>query len=203
MSTFELAYLSKFILIFALPAKVLTYQQVFKASAFAFVWNGACSFQYAICHIHACISLLITGVFHLERLEPPFAPLKLFIVQISQETHRREESDSIWEAQSTLTLWLAQLVLIPFDLAVVDSSITSGTRCARPLLAVSLGRTPAHMQTARHHISCYPVLCLSATYDSITCCCIRKQATALALYHIDHLETNQHDLLPRTTVHGT
>ena len=47
--------------------------------------------------------------------------------QVSKETHRREESDSIWEAQCTLTLWLAQLVLIPFDLAVVDSSITAQT----------------------------------------------------------------------------
>ena len=52
--------------------------------------------------------------------------------QVSKETHRREESDSIWEAQCTLTLWLAQLVLIPFDLAVVDSSITQqSTRCSR------------------------------------------------------------------------
>lgn len=51
-----------------------------------------------------------------------------FVAQISQETHRREETDSIWEAQCTLTLWLAQLVLIPFDLAVVDSSITHGAR---------------------------------------------------------------------------
>ncbi len=52
-------------------------------------------------------------------------------VQVSQETQRREESDSIWEAQCTLTLWLAQLVLIPFDLASVDSSITaSATRSA-------------------------------------------------------------------------
>ena len=49
-------------------------------------------------------------------------------VQISQETHRRDETDSIWEAQSTLTLWLAQLVLIPFDLAVVDSSMTQQPR---------------------------------------------------------------------------
>lgn len=52
------------------------------------------------------------------------------LLQVSKETHRREEADSIWEAQCTLTLWLAQLVLIPFDLAVVDSSITQhSTRC--------------------------------------------------------------------------
>ena len=52
-------------------------------------------------------------------------------IQVSQETQRREEADSIWEAQCTLTLWLAQLVLIPFDLASVDSSITANaTRSA-------------------------------------------------------------------------
>lgn len=28
-----------------------------------------------------------------------------------------------WEAQSVLLLWLSQLVLIPFDLAIVDSSL--------------------------------------------------------------------------------
>lgn len=49
-------------------------------------------------------------------------------VQVSQETHRREETDSVWEAQSTLSLWLAQLVLIPFDLAVVDSTLAQGAR---------------------------------------------------------------------------
>lgn len=52
----------------------------------------------------------------------------MFALQINQETHRREETDSIWEAQSTLSLWLAQLVLIPFDLAVVDSSLTQNAR---------------------------------------------------------------------------
>ncbi len=54
-------------------------------------------------------------------------------MQVGQDTQRREESNSIWEAQCTLTLWLAQLVLIPFDLPSVDSSISaSATRS--PLL---------------------------------------------------------------------
>ncbi len=54
-------------------------------------------------------------------------------MQVGQDTQRREENNSIWEAQCTLTLWLAQLVLIPFDLASVDSSISaSATRS--PLL---------------------------------------------------------------------
>lgn len=56
-------------------------------------------------------------------------------MQVGQDTQRREESNSIWEAQCTLTLWLAQLVLIPFDLASVDSSISA-----------SATRSPFHLQ---------------------------------------------------------
>ena len=64
--------------------------------------------------------------------------LSVDMLQVPQETQRREEADSIWEAQCTLTLWLAQLVLIPFDLASVDSSITANaTRSAAYLLLVS------------------------------------------------------------------
>ncbi len=38
-----------------------------------------------------------------------------------------DEANSIWEAQCTLTLWLSQLILIPFDLATIDSSIEAGS----------------------------------------------------------------------------
>ncbi len=63
--------------------------------------------------------------------------LMSWCMQVGQDTQRREESNSIWEAQCTLTLWLAQLVLIPFDLASVDSSISaSATRS--PLLLESV-----------------------------------------------------------------
>ena len=63
--------------------------------------------------------------------------LSLITFKVAQETQRREEADSIWEAQCTLTLWLAQLVLIPFDLASVDSSIlANATRSAKHYLLV-------------------------------------------------------------------
>ncbi|KAL0043717.1 hypothetical protein WJX82_009809 [Trebouxia sp. C0006] len=58
-------------------------------------------------------------------LEPVVELLLKIEEEVGQDTERREESNSIWEAQCTLTLWLAQLVLIPFDLASVDSSISA------------------------------------------------------------------------------
>ncbi len=58
-------------------------------------------------------------------------------MQVGQDTQRREESNSIWEAQCTLTLWLAQLVLIPFDLASVDSSISASATRSPLLLQTS------------------------------------------------------------------
>ena len=42
---------------------------------------------------------------------------------------RQDAEQSGWETQCVLLLWLAQLVLIPFDLALVDSSV-SGTLTA-------------------------------------------------------------------------
>ena len=40
----------------------------------------------------------------------------------------------MWEAQCTLLLWLAILVLLPFDMASLDSSLGAGAApCARTL----------------------------------------------------------------------
>ena len=38
-----------------------------------------------------------------------------------------DDNNSTWEALCTLTLWLSQLVLIPFDLAIVDSQLTDAS----------------------------------------------------------------------------
>eukprot|EP00891_Asterochloris_glomerata_P000593 jgi/Astpho2/593/e_gw1.00013.148.1_t len=51
-----------------------------------------------------------------------------------------DDNNSTWEALCTLTLWLSQLVLIPFDLAIVDSQLTdaSGSPHAYPPLVATL-----------------------------------------------------------------
>lgn len=33
----------------------------------------------------------------------------------------------LWEAQAVLLLWLSILILIPFDLVILDSSVTDGS----------------------------------------------------------------------------
>ena len=45
-------------------------------------------------------------------------------VQGPQKRSVDDDNNSTWEALCTLTLWLSQLVLIPFDLAIVDSQLT-------------------------------------------------------------------------------
>ena len=39
-------------------------------------------------------------------------------------TERVQAGSAMWEVRSVLLLWLAQLVLIPFHLALVDSSLS-------------------------------------------------------------------------------
>ncbi|KAA6421473.1 MAG: tubulin-specific chaperone D-like, partial [Trebouxia sp. A1-2] len=69
---------------------------------------------------------------------------------VRQDTQRREESNSIWEAQCTLTLWLAQLVLIPFDLASVDSSISASATSSGswpPIVSKIMNMYKGHMSS--------------------------------------------------------
>eukprot|EP00955_Chlamydomonas_euryale_P108154 365823-Chlamydomonas_euryale.AAC.15 len=42
-----------------------------------------------------------------------------------------EARAAVWEAQSVLMLWLSMLILVPFDLATIDSSATDvlAARC--------------------------------------------------------------------------
>ena len=48
-------------------------------------------------------------------------------VQGPQKRSVDDDNNSTWEALCTLTLWLSQLVLIPFDLAIVDSQLTDAS----------------------------------------------------------------------------
>ena len=40
-----------------------------------------------------------------------------------QDEKAWESADGFWEAQCILLLWLSQLVLVPFDLSLLDSSL--------------------------------------------------------------------------------
>ena len=48
-------------------------------------------------------------------------------VQGPQKRSVDDDNNSTWEALCTLTLWLSQLVFIPFDLAIVDSQLTDAS----------------------------------------------------------------------------
>ena len=51
-----------------------------------------------------------------------------------------EEGIANWEAQSILMLWLSMLILVPFDLATIDSTATdmAGARSGTPSLPPSI-----------------------------------------------------------------
>lgn len=62
-------------------------------------------------------------------------------VKEAQPTADSSGDDSgiaLWEAQAVLLLWLSILVLIPFDLVIVDSSVTDEASAA----AAKQGYTP-------------------------------------------------------------
>ena len=46
------------------------------------------------------------------------------------QTREDPATEGLWQAQCTLLLWLSQLLLIPFDLATVDSSAGVATSAA-------------------------------------------------------------------------
>eukprot|EP00884_Botryococcus_braunii_P022550 jgi/Botrbrau1/897/Bobra.0167s0018.1 len=55
-----------------------------------------------------------------------------------------------WEAQCVLLLWLSQLVLIPFDLAIVDSSLADAPACdggTPPLVAQLIAMCQEHLRS--------------------------------------------------------
>jgi hypothetical protein len=45
----------------------------------------------------------------------------------SKMVKTEEDAVAVWESQSILLLWLSMLILVPFDLATIDSSATDMT----------------------------------------------------------------------------
>lgn len=58
--------------------------------------------------------------------------------QSAADSNSDDSSTALWEAQAVLLLWLSILVLIPFDLFIVDSSVTDEASTA----AAKQGYTP-------------------------------------------------------------
>ncbi|KAL4443777.1 hypothetical protein ABPG75_011514 [Micractinium tetrahymenae] len=50
---------------------------------------------------------------------------------------RLDDGQGLWEAQYVLLLWLSMLVLIPFDIAIVDSSLAAEASAATPAAAAA------------------------------------------------------------------
>ena len=66
-----------------------------------------------------------------------------------------EEGIANWEAQSILMLWLSMLILVPFDLATIDSTATdmAGARSGTPSLPPSI---PPSVPPARPYFEIVP-----------------------------------------------
>lgn len=64
-----------------------------------------------------------------------------------QQRPTQDAEQSGWETQCVLLLWLAQLVLIPFDLALVDSSMSTS-------LAPGCSLLPDMLTNVKHIIVC-------------------------------------------------
>lgn len=47
-----------------------------------------------------------------------------------QAAGTNSSGSGLWEAQAVLLLWLSILILIPFDLVILDSSVTDGSTAA-------------------------------------------------------------------------
>lgn len=61
----------------------------------------------------------------------------MILRQVTVSSILKEESNGDWETQCTLLLWLSILVLIPFDMASVDTALTdSGPSCGNSSDAV-------------------------------------------------------------------
>jgi hypothetical protein len=56
-------------------------------------------------------------------LEPTVALLELIHQEKSPGSILKEESTGEWESRCTLLLWLSMLVLLPFDLASIDTAL--------------------------------------------------------------------------------
>ncbi|KAG2446099.1 hypothetical protein HXX76_000699 [Chlamydomonas incerta] len=68
----------------------------------------------------------------------------------AQQPKDSEEGIALWEAQTMLLLWLSILILIPFDLATVDSSATGARDGSLPYTAL-VGRILGLCQDYLHH----------------------------------------------------
>ncbi|PNH09641.1 Tubulin-specific chaperone D [Tetrabaena socialis] len=83
----------------------------------------------------------------------------------AQQPKDSEEGLAMWEAQTMLLLWLSILILIPFDLATVDSAALGADSGGAPYTAL-VGRILALCQDYLHHPGVLP--CLRASLEDYT-----------------------------------
>lgn len=100
------------------------------------------AFSSEVANLEPVLALLLrcdTQVFHIvrhaERLHQPVKALHQMLLHIMLQGGRvqarnGDATEGLWQAQCTLLLWLSQLLLIPFDLASVDSSAGVGLSAA-------------------------------------------------------------------------
>jgi hypothetical protein len=96
-----------------------------------------------------------------------------------------EESLAVWEAQSIVLLWMSMLIMIPFDLSVLDSSATSGEQASRSAAAPAAHRIHSSLHwNTRTHAHVFSVRVLYA-------CMLRSGVLPHVRSHIDCYPANE------------